>query len=175
MSTLFSKAKCIDDGEFFQALYEDYYGKIMGYLYKRVQNREEAEELTQDIFYRFYQRYQKGKVDLEKTEPYLYRSAQNALYDLWRKKGRNPKIMTMEPFEDIHHSFAQEEEKLDQILVDELLENLSDEEQTILDLRIIKGYSVKDTASVVNRPEGTIKSIQFRALEKLRRELVGGV
>jgi len=158
----------------FQELYKTYYNKLKGYLYKRLQNREEAEELTQEVFYRFYRQCQKGKIDFDKSEPYLYRSAQNALYDLWRKRGRNPKIITMEPFEERGKAFSQEEEKLDDLLVKELMEELSDQEERILRLRVLQGYSVKETAAILQKPEGTIKSIQYRALKKLKEVVVGG-
>lgn len=158
----------------FQALYKTYYNKLKGYLYKRVQNREEAEELTQEVFYRFYRQCKKGQIDYEKSEPYLYRSAQNALYDLWRKKGRNPKIISMEPFEESGKAFSKEEEKLDNLLVTELMKELSEQEERILRLRILEGYSVKETAGILQKPEGTIKSIQYRALKKLKKAVVGG-
>lgn len=159
----------------FQKLYKTYYEKLKGYLYKRLQNREEAEEITQEVFYRFYRQCQKGGIDFEKSEPYLYRSAQNALYDLWRKRGRNPKIITMEPFEDSSKAFSQDEAKLDDLFVKELLKELSDMEEKVLRLRVLEGYSVKETAAMLKKPEGTIKSMQYRALKKLKEVVVGGL
>ena len=159
----------------FQELYNTYYNKLKGYLYKRLQNKEEAEELTQEVFYRFYRQCQKGQIDFGKSEPYLYRSAQNALYDLWRKRGRNPRIITMEPFEERGKAFSREEEKLDDLLVTELMEELSEQEERILRLRVLEGYSVKETAGIMKMPEGTIKSIQYRALKKLKEIVVGGL
>ena len=164
-----------DNSILFQKLYKAYYNKLKGYLYKRLQNQEEAEEITQEVFYRFYRQCQKGQIDFEKSEPYLYRSAQNALYDLWRKRGRNPKIITMEPFEECNKALSQEEAKLDNLLVKELLEGLSETEEQILRLRILEGYSVRETAGILKKPEGTIKSIQYRALKKLKEVVVGGL
>ena len=51
--------------------------------------------------------------------------------------------------------------------IDEALQSLSLEQRRIIELRIIKGHSVEETAREMNKKEGTIRVIQFRALKIL--------
>lgn len=52
-------------------------------------------------------------------------------------------------------------------LVQEALNSLKEEQRTVVELRIIKGYSVAETAKIMNKKEGTIRVLQYRALEAL--------
>jgi RNA polymerase sigma-70 factor (ECF subfamily) len=49
------------------------------------------------------------------------------------------------------------------------LAKLSQEQQTILDLRIIKGYSVAETAKLLGKTEGAVRTAQYRALQALAK------
>ncbi|HBF76616.1 MAG TPA: RNA polymerase subunit sigma, partial [Clostridiaceae bacterium] len=48
---------------------------------------------------------------------------------------------------------------------------LSKDEKEILVLRIVEGYSINETSKMLNKPEGTVKSNQYRALQKLKKIL----
>lgn len=51
------------------------------------------------------------------------------------------------------------------------LKTLNEEQRTIIELRILKGYSVAETAKHMNKSEGNIRVIQYRALQNLNTVL----
>lgn len=59
----------------------------------------------------------------------------------------------------------------ERLQVEEALAQLKEEQRTILELRIIKGYSVADTAKLIGKSEGAVRTIQHRALRVLSKIL----
>lgn len=53
------------------------------------------------------------------------------------------------------------------------LAELSRDKRAVLDLRIVKGYSVSETAKALGKTEAAVRSLQFRALQTLARILKG--
>lgn len=51
------------------------------------------------------------------------------------------------------------------------LQLLKEEQRKVIELRIIKGYSVADTARIMDKKEGNIRVIQYRAIEHLTKIL----
>jgi len=58
------------------------------YIYFKVQNREEAEDITQETFVRALSYWKKEKLDLDKWPGFLKTIALNILRDRWRQKKR---------------------------------------------------------------------------------------
>ena len=52
-------------------------------------------------------------------------------------------------------------------IVQEALNRLNEEQRTVIELRILKGYSTKETARIMEKKEGTIRVLQYRALKNL--------
>ncbi|MFW6028635.1 MAG: RNA polymerase sigma factor [Halanaerobiales bacterium] len=158
----------------FEEFYSEYWPKIYNFIYYRVQNEEEAEELSQEVFHRVYKQLKKKK-SIDQLIAYTYMIARNIVYDLWRKRGRTPEMSYIEDLSMKGFELEAKEEFLEEsVVVSQMLESLSDTAREVVILRIIKGYSITDVAKHLNKPEGTIKSIQYRALEKLRKGLKEG-
>lgn len=156
----------------FDNLYDTMWPKVYKFIYYKVQNIEEAEELTQDVFHRIYKQLLTSTIDSSKINSYLYTTARNIVNDLWRKKYRNPKIIYLDDaserdMEDTDICFPSE----DIYVIKQCLSELKPEEKDILLLRIVDGYSIEETSKLLNKPIGTIKSMQYRAIVKLRERL----
>ena len=59
----------------------------------------------------------------------------------------------------------------ERLQIEDALAKLSTEQRTIIDLRIIKGYSVAETAKQVKKTEAAVRTTQYRALQTLKRIL----
>lgn len=57
---------------------------------------------------------------------------------------------------------------MNQALIQELMEQLPPDYRQAIDLRIIQGYSRKETATFMGRSEDAIRGLQYRALQALR-------
>ncbi len=160
--------------EEFRELYERMWTKVYRYLYYLVQNREEAEELAQEAFGKVYVPFKQGALDPSRVESYLYRSAKNLVIDRWRQKGRKTTVIPMEDLSRFDADRQQEQRITDAMVLKRAMKNLKQVEVQVITMRIIEGYSVRETAERLGRAEGTIKSIQFRALAKLKDLLKEG-
>ena len=155
----------------FGLLYDRHVDAIYRYVYYRVRDDAEAEDLTSDVFMRALRampRYEPRQAFLA----WLYRIARNAVIDRARRGNRQVS------FED-----ALEHPNADQILdPDEHILATSDNatlrgalaqltplQQEVIVLRFLEGYSTHEIASIVGKREGTIRGIQFRAIGALRQ------
>lgn len=159
----------------FDQVYTMLWPEVYRFIYYKVQNREEAEELTQEIFHRVYKHVIKNEIEEGKLRAYIFTCARNIVYDTWKEKHKRMNIIELDEVSERDAFFPDQASHVESnLMVREVLEQLNDEEKEIITLRIIKGYSISYVSDKLGRPEGTIKSIQFRALQKLRKGLEKG-
>jgi RNA polymerase sigma-70 factor (ECF subfamily) len=155
----------------FGRLYDRHVDAIYRYVYYRVRDDAEAEDLTSDVFMRALKaisRYEPRQAFLA----WLYRIARNAVIDRARRGGRQVS------FEDAleHPSADQIIEPDDEILsrsdsdsLRKALGQLTPLQQEVIVLRFLEGYSTQEIARIVGKREGTVRGIQFRAIGALRQ------
>jgi RNA polymerase sigma-70 factor (ECF subfamily) len=159
----------------FDQLYTVLWPEVYRFIYYKVQNRQEAEELTQEIFHRVYRHVIKNNIEEGKLRAYIFACARNIVYDAWRDKHKHMNIIELDEVSEKDALLPDQVSQVEgNLMVREVLELLNAEEREIITLRIIKGYSISYVSDKLGRPEGTIKSIQFRALQKLRKGLEKG-
>ena len=154
----------------FGALYDRYVEAVYRYVYYRVRNDADAEDLVSDVFMRALRaipRYEPRVAFLA----WLYRIARNAVIDRARRS------RTQISFEDAlaHPGVDQIVEPEQTILalsdkesVRAALTKLTPLQQEVIVLRFVEGFSTQEIADLVGKREGTVRGIQFRALEALR-------
>ena len=161
------------DAEAFGALYDRYVDAVYRYVYYRVRNEAEAEDVTGDVFYkalRAIPRYQPRQPFLA----WLYRIARNAVID--RVRRQRPQVA----FEDaLAHPGADRvvdpDEGLDRlsdsVAVREAIAKLTPLQQEVIVLRYVEGLETKEIGRILGRRDGTVRGIEFRALGMLRQVL----
>ncbi len=107
---------------------EEQYDKIYRYCYFKVHQREVAEDITQETFLRFYERF--GHYGSDFTLQYLYRIAHNLCVDRYRRgeEAEFPEEIAIE---------GHEEQVLIKVSVSEALSKLLEEERELLLLRYV--------------------------------------
>ncbi|MCO1603526.1 RNA polymerase sigma factor [Desulfosporosinus nitroreducens] len=136
--------------------------KLYSFTYALLQNREEAEDITQEAYFRCLRKDTKNFPPY----PYLKKVARNLIYDRYRHWQKNDsQIKEHSLSEDVS---APEEKWVTRALVQELMKQLPEQYSQVLELRIIKGYSRKETAERMERSEDAIRGLQYRALQSLR-------
>ena len=164
------------DREAFGDLYERHRAAIYRYVFYRVGEATEAEDLTATVFLKAWEaldHYRPGKTPFT---AWLYRIAHNLLVDRYRKH------KDLEPLEEHPMDPAVESNTEYQVMYNEraaaisrVLAQLEPIHQQVLTLRFINGLSHAETAQVIGRTEGTIRVLQHRALVALRTLLDGKV
>ncbi len=153
----------------FEALIEELWPRVYRFFYFRVQNREEAEELTQDTFHRVYRRVESESLDVDKVEPYLFTAARNLLTDLWRKRGRHPGTLSVEELQNQGWDLADKPREVeDRMTIQSALNQLNPDYRRVLTWRIIEGRPVEEVAKRMKRTPGAVRSLQFRAVRALK-------
>ncbi|MDF2511208.1 MAG: putative sigma factor [Herbinix sp.] len=154
--------------EMIERLCADTWRELYRFIYYRVQNREEAEDITQETYAKAISYLNKNDVKILEERSYLKAVSLNIIRDQWRSKKRRGDSINLEdvkPEEIAQEDFTGSLSDRDQI--NEAMRKLTKEQRTVLGLRIIKGYSVKETAKLMQRKEGSVRVLQFRAVKAL--------
>lgn len=156
-------------------LIEELWPKIYRFFYYRVQNREEAEELTQEAFHRYYRKQGREAIGEDKLQAYMFTTARNLITDLWRKRGRNPASSSYSQLQEKGWDITYMEENVEEkLLLQEALKELKPDYRRVIIFRILEGRSVQETAEKMKRTPGAVRSLQFRAVQALKQSLERG-
>lgn len=157
------------DKEAFGKIYMKYLDPIYRYIYFRVnQNRQEAEDLTELVFFKALERVDKYKENGHSFRAWLYTIARNTVVDHWRR-GSNTSILSIDvengektPEENLIF----EEENKDLL---EAVDQLNEEQRQLVVMKFIEGLENKEIAEILNKREDAIRAMQYRALKQLRK------
>jgi len=155
------------DREAFGDLYERHLAAIYRYIYYRVGDVHEAEDMTEIVFLKAWEALDRYRPTQTPFAVWLYRIAHNLIVDRYRTR-KGLEVLDEEcPDTSIgpedHAEHREQAEALTEALV-----QLNPTQQQVLTLRFISGLSHAETAQVVGRTEGAIRIIQHRALAALR-------
>lgn len=158
------------DGEAFGLLYRQYFVPVFRYIYARLKNKEESEDLTQTVFMKVYQAI--GRFEWRGKSPlaYFFTVSRNVLIDFYRKK----KSISVEDVEEFKIELTKEEinrrvERCDaRQMVDMALKELKGFYKEVITLKFLQELSNKEIAEILGKSEASIRQAQCRALKKLR-------
>ena len=148
-------------------MYNQYADDIYRFLFVHVRDVELAEDLTADTFLKAWK--QLDGFDWKHGRGWLYAIARNTLTDHWRRK--KPEPMNEETAEVADDKPLQDEvldKKLQYKQIIKALGGLPEDMKSVVTLRFLQSYSVRQTAEALDISESNVRVIQYRALKKLR-------
>lgn len=157
------------DGDAFDAIYRALSGPIHSYLITQVRRREDAEDLTGQVFLEAMRGVRAFTGDASAFKGWLFRIAHNRAVDLGRRLARRPES-PLEEAEAIPEPLATEERALATVAKERLwraVEHLPEQQRRVLTLRLGAGLSASEIGHVLGKRTGTVKAIQHRALRSL--------
>lgn len=162
------------DPDAFGKLYELHVEKIYNYVYYRIGNHHEAEDLTAKVFFRALNHISNYKNKGTPFAAWLYRIAHNLVAN-WhrdRKRRKEVDLEQLTPNPDKQETPHQVAERLDgrDILL-EAIQQLPPERQQLLTLKFTERMSNAEIGRVMGRSEGAIKSLYHRTLVSLKELL----
>lgn len=169
--SLIERAK-LGDSEAFTEIYENNYSRIYSYIYYRVDSQEIAEDLASDVFVRLVKGIHTYRDKGRPIIAWLYTIAGNLVRDYYRKHGRI-QLMPIDDREIVSYHDPAHQIDLD-ISIKQLksaIRHLTADQAQVIILKFIDGLSNRNIANVMGKPEGSIKSLQHRALRSLRKTL----
>lgn len=153
---------------FFQEIYTAWVAPVFQYIYARTGSRQDAEDLTSQIFLKAYQalpRYHhRGHFSA-----WLFTIARNQVNEFFRKK------MAVEISLDLADPAAPNPDMLNTVIhtdeierLKQLIQGLPDEEQELVHLRYVAELKFGDIALVLNRKEAAVKKTLYRLQARLQ-------
>ncbi len=134
---------------------------VYAFIYARVGNRADAEDLTQQVALKAIPRLREGS-PASAIRGYLFATARSVLGGFWSTRLG---LSEAELHEDLAMAVPQtppSEERAD--TVQKILAQLSDNYRRVLELRFLHGYSLKEVAAEMHSTVGAVKVMQLRAL-----------
>jgi RNA polymerase sigma-70 factor (ECF subfamily) len=146
----------------------NYGDSVYRFLYARVGNREDAEDLTSQVFLKAAQRLDGARSEAS-VASWLFTVARTVLADHWRRYYRAPagvefsdEIVAERPAGDSAGDSTSAAERL----VEAVLETLPPRYRRVLELRFLQGYTIDEAAAEMNVTPGNLKVLQHRALTR---------
>lgn len=157
----------------FGELYDHYQPMIYRFVAVKVPGREEAEDLTHQVFMSAWLSIKSYQHRGYPFSSWLYQIARNQIVDFYRARRNEASIDAIDPeFFAIPASaeFATPV-KLEMESVRSAMKKLKQDYEDIIILRFIEDLSLKETAGILGKTEGAVKLMQHRAMNELKKLL----
>jgi RNA polymerase sigma-70 factor (ECF subfamily) len=144
---------------------------VYAYIFARVGNRPDAEDLTQQVAMKAIPRLRSGSTSAA-IRSYLFATARSSLAGFWSARFGLPQE---ELRDDLWVRNEQPEPAGESVeKVDRILKQLPSNYRRLLELRFLRGYSLKEVAAELGTTLGGVKVMQLRALRAAARVTVDG-
>lgn len=159
--------------EFLRA-YDKYADGILRHAYFRIGNRELAEDLTQDTFFKVWNRISKNNENIKNFKTFLYKVADNLIIDYYRKKPRipvsiekiNPESAACNP-----NQVREAEKIINKSAIEKSLMELDEKYREIIIYRYINDLTIKEICEITGKSANSVSVIIFRGLKLLKEKI----
>ena len=152
-------------------LFDRYAPRVYAYIFRRVGDAHQAEDLTGDVFVRVIQAIKSERFWHTSFRAWLYRIAHNLVVDHYRRqpaeidKALDDGLAATD--DDLVTTVSK---RLSQQELGPAIRRLTPDQQQVLALRFGAGMTAREVAEVMNKTVGAIEALQHRALAALRRQ-----
>lgn len=164
------------DPDAFGQLYNLYFERVYRYARLRLGNPTDAEDVTAGVFLSAWRTIDRFTPTHNASfAGWLFRLAHNALVDRYR---RVKPLVSLD--NELDAELAQQEVTTPDAVLErrltfaelhQAMQQLTDEQREVVLLRFVEGLSAREVGDIMGKQEGTVRGMQFRAIEALRRAL----
>ena len=159
----------------FGLLYDRYQPQIYRFIYLKVSHREEAEDLTHQVFFQSWKKISEYNFEGFPFGSWLYRVARNEIIDYYRtrkihydiykisEEGKEPKIK--DPISEII------DRAIDISRIEKAIRGLKPTEQDVIILRFIEDFSPAEVGQMIDKTPEAVRVLQHRAIKRLKQVL----
>lgn len=160
----------------FGELYDHYHPKIYRFVYLKVSNREEAEDITHHVFLSAWQNIKKYRFQGFPFSSWLYHIARNKVIDHYRSATHHSPIESteVERIATPENVMESADASLSREHIQLAISRLPADQQDIVIMRFVEDMSHKEIAAVLQKTEGAVKVMQHRTLKRLKAMLKNG-
>ena len=163
------------DNSSFKILYEKYQSKLFAYVYCKVSDKAEVEDLMQEVFVKVYKNIELYDESKSSFYNFILTNAKQVISDYFRNNNNyenriekiylNSNVISDEDIAIIYDSIDGEYN------LKSVLDKLPETQRMALNLVYIKNMSYKDAARIMKKSELSVKSLIFRAKRTLKKDI----
>lgn len=164
------------DGEAFAQLYEEHFDKVYRYVYLKVGNEAEAEDLTQDVFVKALEAIGSYRWRNLPFASWIFRIAHNQVIDYFRKQGKVEKVdLEDDDVAPVDESNPAQiaEQRFEIAELRDNIKKLSPSQREVISLRFGAELSTAEIAEALGKSAGTVKALQYNGIVALRKMMLG--
>ncbi len=154
----------------FTYLYENYSKSLYGIIYNLVKNREEAEDVLQDVFYKIWNNIEQYNESKGRLYTWMVNITRNTTIDKLRSKGFNnsQKNQNVDNFVYMLEDNSKTINKIDAIGIADFIKKLKPKCIQLIELLFFQGYTQQETSDELEIPLGTVKTNNRNCMNELR-------
>ena len=165
--------------EDFETLFQKFKDRVYNTVLSYVQNTEDAEEITQDVFVEIYYRIDTFRGD-SSISTWIYRIAVNKSIDCLKHRNRKKRFAWLVAIDgpeqtnslpDFYHPGVVLEQKEQAAILFKIVQQLPQKQKTAFILKHIESLSQKEIAEILSISQGAVESLLQRAKVFLRQKL----
>ena len=184
---LFLKVRLNKDADAFGELYDIYIDQIFRFIYFKVSTKEEAEDLSAEVFLKTWQHINdEEKKDIDNLKSFLYRTARNLVIDSYRQRKKNVQESYTTHSED--NQDESKKRKQEEMLTDtrknpleklelhsdiaelkKAIEKLNNDYREAILLRYVEEMKMVEIAKIIDRSKGATRVLVHRAIQALKK------
>ena len=158
------------EADCFGLIYDYYLTRVYRFVFLKVTNKEEAEDITQQVFMKASEALPRFENERSPFVGWLFRIARNTVIDFYRTKKNNLSLDEGIGVDDVLENspediIFQNQEKA-QVL--KALEHLTEEQREVVTLRFVEDFSYKEISTITNKNQAALRIMQHRAIKKLK-------
>jgi len=167
----------------FSCLLDDYQQRVFGTCISFIPNKEDAEDVAQEVFLEVFKSISKFKGD-SKLATWIYKIATNKCLEFIRKKNSKKRFAFMQsilgneiPFDktsyftEVNHPGILLENKEKSAIIFKAINTLPENQRVIFTLAKIDGKSYQEIVEITGKSLSSVESVMFRAKKGLREKL----
>jgi len=150
-------------------LYEEYYDRIAHYVYVRIGDRMEAEDITSEVFLKALKSLKSYREQGIPMQGWLFRIAHNMTIDHFRKTDKRrtvPISSELLPGNDDPADTVAMNIELERVT--QAMKQLTADQREVINLRFFGGLKSREVGEILGKSDGAVREMQRAAMEKLR-------
>jgi RNA polymerase sigma-70 factor (ECF subfamily) len=155
------------DADAWNAVFDRYFTSIFRLAYVRTRHHGAAEDIAAQTFAEAAQGIRRYRYRGVPFRAWLYRIARNLTSDHLKAEQRQPRV-SLDQSPGLEVAAAEPESYVDLVAA---LDELTDDQKTVVMLRLVDGYSIAEVAGITGKSVGAVKQLQHRAIGTLQQRM----
>ena len=153
----------------YNMLYEKYYKLVYSIAFSVLKNKDDSEDIANEVFTKIY-KLDKEKLPVSNEASWLFTVTRNECFTYLRKSRVN---ISIDEIYDVPSDSKEIQEIVDSEYYNKLISGLSEQEKTIVSLKVLSGFTFSKISQVMNLPIGTVQWKYYKAINALKVSVSG--